>query len=176
MAKRFTDLNELTVAATDDVIAIVDTSANETKRITLTNLLNNFVDAVHLKSNSVITSKILNGAVTAAKIEPQPAWQTVTYLNGFSRYSTATDWGDVQYYKDSLGMVHMKGLIKGGSINAGMFQLPVGYRPVHNYIFVQMSNDAICRVDIMPDGYAIPRTGFNAAWISLNNIHFRAEG
>lgn len=68
MAKRFTDLNELTTPASDDQLAIVDTSANETKRISLLNMLSNFVDAVHLKANSVITSKILDDAVTDAKL------------------------------------------------------------------------------------------------------------
>lgn len=174
MAKRFTDLNELTTPASDDQLAIVDTSANETKRISLLNLLTDFIDAVHIKANAIITSKILDGAVTAAKIEPQQAWQTVGYLNGFSRYSTATDWGECQYYKDSLGMVHMKGLIKGGSVNASMFQLPVGYRPQHNIIITTHSSDALCRIDVLPDGHCIPRAGFNTAWISLNMIHFRA--
>lgn len=39
MSKKFTDLAELTSAASDDVLAIVDSSANTSKKITVENLL-----------------------------------------------------------------------------------------------------------------------------------------
>lgn len=177
MAKRFTDLNELTVAATDDVIAIVDTSANETKRITLTNLLNNFVDAVHLKSNSVITTKILDGAVTAAKIETQQTWQAPTLLNSWANYGSG--YNDVGYYKDSLGRVHFKGLIKNGTTAAGtvLFNLPVGYRPAQNYILNgRKTGGADCEIRANSDGtVTIGDGGAAAGWTCLDGLNFRAS-
>lgn len=72
MAKRVTDLNELTGAAPDDELLIVDTSQQQTKRISLLNMLTNFIDAVHIKANAIITSKILDGAVTPPKLSYVP--------------------------------------------------------------------------------------------------------
>lgn len=98
MAKRFTDLNELTTPASDDQLAIVDTSANETKRISLLNMLSNFVDAVHLKANSVITTKLINGAVTTPKFKPSSfTYVVASQANQSTTSGTATNITNFNY-------------------------------------------------------------------------------
>lgn len=60
MAKKFTELTELTTIADDDLFAVTDTSAGASKKITWGNLL---------KDNVVTTPKINADAVTATKID-----------------------------------------------------------------------------------------------------------
>ena len=70
-------------------------------------------------------------ALTAAKMTAVPAgqqaWQAPTLLNGWTNYD-ATTWDPVGYMKDSLGFVHLRGFVKGGTISTGtiVFKLPVG--------------------------------------------------
>lgn len=149
----------------------------------LANVLNGNVESINLADNAVSTSKIAdnavttvkipNNAITAAKIEVQQQWQNVTYLNGFIQY--APEWGQCQYYKDSLGIVRFRGLIKNGAVNTAMFNLPVGYRPSVTLLLVAMSNEAICRVDISTNGDVIARSGHSTNWLSLSPLTFRAE-
>ena len=80
-----------------------------------------------------------DGAVTAAKIETQQAWQTVAYAAGWGDYDAGTEWYGGRYMKDSVGIVHLAGLIKntsGSTKNGGqLFTLPVGYRPLFKMRF-----------------------------------------
>jgi len=54
------------------------------------------------------------------------AWITPTLLNGYTIISGYP----VGYMKDTLGFVHMKGLLTGGTANQTIFTLPIGYRPL----------------------------------------------
>ena len=73
--------------------------------------------------------------INSSQIQPQEAWKTPSFVNGWVDYGSA--FGSPGYYKDSLGNVHIRGLIKSGTSSTGttMFTLPVGYRPSLNYIF-----------------------------------------
>jgi hypothetical protein len=75
-----------------------------------------------------------NGLVTAAEIEAQQAWQTLTFSGG-----KAT--GSLKYYKDSLGTVHV---ITNGTVtltlpwtagDAAGATMPAGYRPGQDTYF-----------------------------------------
>lgn len=63
--KKFTDLATLTTAATDDVLAIVDTSANTSKQIAVSGLAAPIASS--LPAGSVATAAIADDAVTPAK-------------------------------------------------------------------------------------------------------------
>lgn len=54
MAKKITDLTALTVPDSDDVIPIVDTSASETKKITVSNLFLGRIYTVKSTSDSIV--------------------------------------------------------------------------------------------------------------------------
>lgn len=119
------------------------------------------------------TASIADGAVTAAKIETQQAWQPVTYQNSWVDYDVT--YGGAQFYKDSAGVVHLRGLVKNGSTSGTIFTLPAGYRPNIRLLFaIEMNSNAIGRVDILADGQVQPQ-GVNNAWVSLSNITFKAD-
>jgi hypothetical protein len=80
----------------------------------------------------------------------QEAWITPTLLNGWLNFGGAFD--EASYMKDSLGFVHIKGLVQSGSAASAIFNLPPGYRPIKHLSFVTTANDAIGRVTITSTG------------------------
>lgn len=105
-------------------------------------------------------------------------WQTPTLQNGWVEYDANVNWSPTRYCKDSAGVVHMRGLLRSGTMSAAMFTLPVGFRPkvdwaTTSYLLCQtMSNNGTGRVEIRNDGTVVPTTGSNA-WFSLANITFK---
>ena len=94
-----------------------------------------------------------------------------------------TDHNSAAFYRDPFGVVHLKGLVKGGGCNF-LFQLPAGYRPARREVHATLSNNQVARVNIgvFPVGPAVPglvygETGtYSTAWLSLDGITFRAGG
>lgn len=105
----------------------------------------------------------------------QQAWQTPTLQNSWVQYDTI--FGTAQYYKDSTGVVHLRGLLKNGTVTAGtsLFTLPAGYRPVMQMLYEVTSNDARARLDVKTDGTVTTGPGVSNLWVSLANMSFRAE-
>lgn len=76
------------------------------------------------------------------------------------------------FYKDPFGVVHLRGLVKNGTVGQPIFTLPEGYRPAARLLFAAASNDAFGRVDILANGHVNAEIG-NNAYVSLNGISFR---
>lgn len=106
----------------------------------------------------------------------QQAWQNAALTNGWVHYGG--NYSTAQYFKDSLGIVHLRGLIKGGNSfgyeNDGLvFTLPEGYRPANRQLHVISTNpNAYGRVDVERDGRVVCPSG-NNGWICLDSISFR---
>lgn len=81
-----------------------------------------------------------------------------------------------QYYKDSTGRVHLRGLVKNGSLGSEVCiaTLPAGYRPDYRHIVAVQSANAIGRLDLDPNGRVVAYSGSNA-WFSIDNVSFRAD-
>lgn len=106
-----------------------------------------------------------------------PQYTTATLQNSWVAYGDG--YAPARYYKDSMGVVHLSGLIKNGTLGTPAFILPAGYRPTFRLIFTapSTSNNAICRVDIAQNGEVRPETGGSGGngWVSLEGVHFAAE-
>ena len=108
----------------------------------------------------------------------QEDWITPTLLNGWTNPS-ASIYGSAGYYKDEVGIVHLRGYLSGG-VSGVVFELPVGYRPGTWIVtpasiswFGGVSTVTIenHRVNVRPNGSnVLPPV------IHLGNISFRAEG
>ena len=159
--QQFKNLDDATPAAFNDRFnAIAD-------------VLNQKITSDNLATNAVGTTNIANGAVTSAKIETQQAWQAVSYENGWVVHGNP-EYGTVNYYKDTMGIVHLKGLASNGNVNAPIFTLPAGYRPNQRLLFHVQTNGAQGRVDILTNGQ-VQGVGINNAWVSFNGITFKAD-
>lgn len=116
--------------------------------------------------------------VTNPSLPVQEAWQAPTLSNGWVNYGSdgTGTYNIAGYWKDSLGIVHLRGLIKSGPIGQSSFTLPIGYRPVARELFLCFCGNPtpiFGRLDIPPTGQVIPFFGGNA-YFSLDGISFRA--
>lgn len=132
--------------------------------------------------NTVIQSTQVNGNFDELKtktdyLSAPVDWVEVTYLNSWVAYDSATYYG-WYYRKDALGLVHLKGLGKSGTVTSGtpIFNLPAGYRPTERLIFITLSNGALARVDAQPNGDIITQAGVSNTWLNISGITFLAEG
>lgn len=99
---------------------------------------------------------------------------TPSYQNGW------TDWGNpwqgARYWKDKFGIVHLSGLIKGGTSGLAAFTLPAGYRVATNndLLFTVYSGAGVLgRVDVVAGGQ-VKVTG-TTSLVTLSGISFKAE-
>jgi hypothetical protein len=107
-------------------------------------------------------------------------WIAPDLLNGWRNYGSDTsNWHTpAGYWKDDSGVVHIRGtVVAGSSATAGVFVLPVGYRPEKGVLWYGYSaSGATCRVEVMGDGRVQGWSGASTGWTSYNGINFYAAG
>lgn len=83
------------------------------------------------------------------------------------------------YLLDSSGFVHLRGLIRNGALNSGVFTLPAGYRPEFNCMHACIASPNVgIRVDVQSAGLvfvsgAAAGTSASNAYVSLDGISFK---
>jgi hypothetical protein len=96
---------------------------------------------------------------------------------------SGAEFNEVGFYKDSVGVVHLKGLAtqfcerNSNGTDSVIFVLPPGYRPAETEVQVTVANNTINRINVKATGEVIPRLAVGqstGAWISLDGITFRA--
>ncbi|MCK4828681.1 hypothetical protein KA005_73805 [bacterium] len=100
-------------------------------------------------------------------------WIAPNLLTSWVNYGGT--WAPAGYCKDSFGIVHLKGLIKNGTIGEDIFILPAGYRPEDYVAFATISSDGseiLSRCTIYSDGSVKAASGGNT-WFNLSGITFR---
>lgn len=108
-------------------------------------------------------------------------WVAPTLLNGWTTFAS-TPPRPVQYAKDPMGFVHLRGLASraAGSSTLAIFNLPREYRPSKLEIFPGLIITAagvttVGRVDVATSGDVTVTTGDGSLLTSLSGITFRAE-
>lgn len=129
----------------------------------------------------------------------QVDWSTGPKVTGGTGYYTPTDWTAVTfqnswvnygapyqsaaYRRTTDGRVFLRGLVKGGTVPATIFTLPVGHRPPASCIFMGLSNHATnplssaTRIDITSTGTVgagdpITTGSDPSGYLSLEGISF----
>lgn len=118
-----------------------------------------------------IGANVFNGSNrnTAAQYD----WTPVTvFTNSWLDFGGGT-FSPVSYYKDTDGIVHLRGAIKSGTVAAAAFLLPVGFRPSGSSYFPCVSNNAFGFFNITSGGGVVLQVGSNT-YASLDGISFRA--
>lgn len=128
------------------------------------------------KPGEVITADKLNKIVQ--RIEIQENWKSPDMQNGWTPFDD-TLFNPPGFFKDSMGIVHLRGAVKGGVIGGAIrkpiFTLPDGYRPEFREVRSVITHpDAIGRFDVHQDGEIIPVSGNNLFFI-LDGVTFRAK-
>jgi hypothetical protein len=95
------------------------------------------------------------------------ATSVAPFQNGWvNSYSGATS-----YYVDPSGVLHLEGVLNGGSLST-IFTLPSGYfNTDYKSLFLVISNEAIGRIDIDTTGNVVAVQG-SSIWLSLDGICF----
>lgn len=102
---------------------------------------------------------------------PQQAWQEPTLGNSWVNFGGVYE--TAGYMKDSMGFVHIKGLVKSGTIGSAIFTLPTGYRPSAQIYLLTLSNGAVGVLEINSSGVVLPSAGSNTSF-SISNVSFKA--
>ena len=114
--------------------------------------------------------------IRTGQVADQQAWQAPTLLNSWVNY--AGTFATVGYMKDTLGFVHLKGVIKTGTTTIGtvLFTLPAGYRPAEDsyYPGVVTTSGGSGTFQIAPNGNVIAIAA-NATFFSFGQTVFKAE-
>ena len=77
------------------------------------------------------------------------------------------------FYKDPFNIVHIKGLVKSGTLDTTIFTLPTEYIPTEAYIFAgQETATTSCRLYVNSDG-TIVTVGATSVLAQAINISFR---
>ncbi len=123
-----------------------------------------------INAASPVATMVLNAGNVSIS---QESWTAVSFTNSWVDYGAT--WTTAAYFKDSLGVVHLKGLIKNGTINASAFTLPVGYRPAEPTMFSTASSGGggADRIEIGATGVVNIVVTANG-WVTLSGISFRA--
>lgn len=117
----------------------------------------------------------LNKYSSGSSLPNGEAWITVTvFQNSWVNYGSG--YTDAQYFKDQFGVVHLRGLVKSGTVGTvPIFTLPVGYRPGKHHLIPACSNSSYGQVNIETNGEVWAQVGSNI-WFSLDGVSFRADG
>jgi hypothetical protein len=111
------------------------------------------------------------------------------FQNGWTNFDPNGFFSTAAFYKDPYGVVHLKGVVKGGTVSHNssgiIFMLPYGYGSEQDEVHAVLSNEGLGRVTIergssVSDGrtvaYVHAAPPSNSAWVSLDGITFRAAG
>lgn len=98
-------------------------------------------------------------------------WTNVSLQSGWTYDGT---YSPGSYYKDADGVVHLRGLMRSGTMGAIMFNLPEGMRPSRTLLKTGVSNSAASRFDIHSNGNVVAVSGSNG-WFSLDGATFVPE-
>ncbi|RSN65358.1 hypothetical protein DMH01_02965 [Amycolatopsis sp. WAC 04182] len=97
-------------------------------------------------------------------------WHAATLQNGWQNYGAGFNGAAYTVMDD--GWVRLRGLVKSGAFDKPIFTLPVGFRPVAQWLLPVSTNpDTVGRVDIHANGSVMATTG-SAGWLSLDALTF----
>jgi hypothetical protein len=80
------------------------------------------------------------------------------------------------YWLDPLGVVHLRGVLKTGTVGSAAFTLPPGVRPANTELFVCISNGAVGRVEVSASGDVTPLSPSSNVYVSLDGITYKING
>lgn len=119
----------------------------------------------------------LSGITFMAEDALTVTWIPLALQNGWTDFDVATS-GTAAYFIDSVGDVHLRGMIKGGTVGVQPFTLPVGTYATDFYqMFMTATGGAasgLARWDVQANNGRMVLSGFSGsgtnAWVSMAGI------
>lgn len=100
-------------------------------------------------------------------------WKTASLQNGWQHH---VEYGEVQYSKTVDGIVHFKGIARGGktSKETVILNLPEEYRPKSQlYVFAMNDSFGTAVLSIVNDGRVVVKNNVDASWLGFDNVSFK---
>ena len=100
-------------------------------------------------------------------------WKTASLQNGWQHH---TEYGTVQFSKSVDGIVHFKGVARGGVISKEtvILNLPEEYRPKNQlYVFAMNDSFGTATLSIVNDGRVVIKNNVDASWLGFDNVSFK---
>jgi hypothetical protein len=116
-----------------------------------------------------VESQLVEPKTTTAPMLEQ--WNAPALLNSWVNYGGA--FNPAGYWKDPFGVVHLRGLVKSGTVGQAIFTLPKGYRPANTEAISVASADAFGELRIDGTGNIVAFVGSNT-WMSMDSVTLRA--
>jgi len=130
-----------------------------------------------IKNGAVTTPKLHNGAVTTPKLAGPGKYHNVGspglhFLNGWTNLGGG--FAHARFYVDVTGVVHLEGVVTGGTASSTVFVLPKGFRPQQNHAWAVAANGGVEDVDVFSNGDVFAFGPATAA-VALDGISFRTH-
>jgi hypothetical protein len=111
------------------------------------------------------------------RMQPITSWEVLRLQNGWAALGSATA-APAAYHKDSIGYVHLRGMVVPGQVGATLAELPDGYSPQYVARLLALGEGAtVCHLEANTDGtLVVAAMSGTPAWISLDGATFRAAG
>jgi len=205
------------------VAAVIINSNSEVAQDTISGHKPPAGDHANVISGSINATDLANKSVTAGKIKPPEAWHEVAAgstsgdacadpnataifcseldpeIGYFAWHNWGNEFATAGFYKDQLGIVHLKGLIVApfGSASkaprfSSIFRLPAGYAPTAFRIFASEGSSFETGLDVAPSRINVRTDGMvemeqdcdtngyecsaDGGYFTLDGITFRPDG
>lgn len=99
-------------------------------------------------------------------------WTDVTFENSWVNFGSG--FNDAQFRQLGVEHVEIRGLVKDGTVSTNIFTLPAELRPIANYGYAVVSNNAFGHVVVRSDGGVRLNIGSNVS-VFLDGIIFSLD-
>ena len=147
--------------------------------VTTHNADNNYCVQIYIPFNqdSIFMRRCESGIwknwVIVSTNEVETSWKTAALTEGWKHY---TDFGNIQYSKNSDGMVFIRGTCKDGKTKpeSVIFNLPEGYRPKSGIFKTGLNNSyGLAIIAVYPSGNVVVKGNVDSQWLNLDNVAFK---
>jgi len=98
----------------------------------------------------------------------QEYWHAASFATGWANGSLGSSWRGVQYMKDSMGFVRLRGMAYKSGGTATIFTLPTGYRPALDQSFGTVGDGAVATINVRSSGVVELGVGAAATYLNIN--------
>jgi hypothetical protein len=126
-------------------------------------------------AGSVNGTDVAAASIGSTQLNKGPSYTNAGLQNSWTNFGFGS--AAAGYYKDPLGLVHLRGVIQGGTSDTVAFTLPLGLRPTHN-LFVAVGaggpEGGLAQVASTGTVTVSCESGGTGCIIGLDGVTFRA--
>jgi hypothetical protein len=112
--------------------------------------------------------------IVATSSFADPTWNYLTgFYNGWENYGNPV--ASCSYTKDLFNKVHLRGVLKNGSLNSTIFFLPVDYRPAKDFVPGVLTSTGLGQINIRTTSGEVVLASGGTDAVVLDGLSWYAE-